>query len=104
LPMSSAPHLSRLNGGLATTTSNFIRRSFSRCLGSRIVSPHSMRASEGVAGFPEHAVDFGLVYEKGYVRSSCRCQRANGIHNESIHLQNQPLFQDGFDGTDQGST
>ena len=38
------PHLSRLNGGLATTTSNFMSESPSRICGSPIVSPQRTSA------------------------------------------------------------
>ncbi|MCY1309186.1 hypothetical protein D9M70_592590 [compost metagenome] len=41
----SNPHLSRLNGGLATTTLNFISRSASTSAGVLRVSHHSMRAA-----------------------------------------------------------
>src|ERR1051326_4152504 len=41
---SSAPHLSKENGGLATTVSNFISVSFSFSLGLLIVSPQRIVA------------------------------------------------------------
>src|ERR1051326_371576 len=41
---STFPHLSRLNGGFATTVSNFISESPSLSFGLRIVSPHRIVA------------------------------------------------------------